>query len=269
MLSYAAVLLASSLALGAQEPAGQADFSKMQAFIGTWEASDIENNGQKLRAPISWQPILDGRFIDSRWLAIADGTKRTGHVTFAFLDKDNYKWAIQYDDGEESTAIFKRTQHAKDLWPERNSQTPDNLSEQLNDVAWWAGDCSLEGSDAFTGKTTVGQSTSGWVLDGKILLYDIASVDSDLQVSRYRAVVGVDPATGKTTGWEFESTGTVGKYTGSDKGQDIVGKATSPEAGVLEYKGRMTKTADGYEYSATGNLPHDKKTNYHGVWRKR
>jgi hypothetical protein len=89
--------------------------------------------------------------------------------------------------------------------------------------------------------------------------YDIASVDSDLKLTRYRAVMGIDPATGKTTGWEFESTGTVGKYTVSNKGQDVVGKATSPEAGLLEFRGKMKKVASGLEYEASGDLDGESK----------
>ena len=127
----------------------------------------------------------------------------------------------------------------------------------------------MEGSDAFTGKTVVGQSKCGWALNGNFLLDDVSTVDSDLVFTRYRAVIGVDPTTSKTTGWEFESTGAVGKYIVSDNGQEIVGKATSPEAGLLDYKGRMSKTADGFEYQAAGSLPDDKKTSYHGIWTKR
>ena len=71
------------------------------------------------------------------------------------------------------------------------------------------------------------------------------------------------------TGWEFDSTGCVGKYTVTDKGQDIKGEALSPEAGLLKYKGRHTDTEDGFEYRATGELPDGKKTDYHGIWTKK
>ena len=138
----------------------------------------------------------------------------------------------------------------------------------MNEVAWWAGRYRFEGSNAFTGKTLVGQSKFGWILGGQFLLYDTARVDSDLETDSYRAVIGVDPATGKTTGWEFSSTGTVGKYAVSNKGQDIVGKAMSPDAGLLEYKGKLTQNADGYGYAASGDLPGANKTTYSGVWKK-
>ncbi len=153
-------------------------------------------------------------------------------------------------------------------WPERQHNAPDGLTEQLKGVTWWTGDYAFNGSDAFTKKASAGFSTCGWVLDGNFLQYDIASVDSDLKSTRYRAVMGIDPATGRTTGWEFESTGTVGKYTISNEGQDIAGKAMSPEAGLLEFKGKMTKNADGLQYEASGDLPDGNKTTYSGVWKK-
>jgi hypothetical protein len=106
-------------------------------------------------------------------------------------------------------------------------------------------------------------------VNGNFLLYDIANVDSDLNVGQYRAVIGVDPLTKQVTGWEFDSTGAVGKYIVADKGQEIVGEATSPSAGLLKYKGRMTKTADGMEYRATGELPAGKTTSYYGIWKQR
>ena len=135
-------------------------------------------------------------------------------------------------DGENAEATFKRAGKTKgQKWPGLTFDTPQDASEQLKDIAWWAACCSFEGNDAFTGKTTVGQSTCGWTLNGKFLLYDIVSVEPDLTVGRYRAVIGVDPSTNKTTGWEFDSLGTVGKYVVSDKGQDIVGTALSPKAG--------------------------------------
>jgi hypothetical protein len=324
MLNYAAVLLVASVALGAEGRAKQDDFQKLRAFFGTWEARDIEAEGQEFRVPVSWQPALDGRFIEHRWSALDEagevvnegldmigrdpsdqkvkfwefdgegsfsrlvlakwegqksvwdlltvkenGTERKAVVTFELLDKKSYKWAVKYEDGEELDATFKRVRQKKDLWPQPQLEMPEGVSEQLKEIDWWTGDFTTEGCDAFTGKTFVGQSNCGWTLDGKFLLYDIASVDDDLVVSRYRAVIGMDPATNKTTGWEFESTGTVGKYTVSDKGQDIVGKAMSPDAGVLEYKGRLTQTATGLEYQATGKLPEEKEVGYFGVWRKK
>ena len=38
---------------------------------------------------------------------------------------------------------------------------------------------------------------------------------------------------------------------------------------ILDGQFIMTKTADGFEYRATGSLPDDKKTSYYGIWKKR
>lgn len=209
----------------------------------------------------------------SNWSTVmmnADGTTmKSEENSFELLNRKSYGWLLATEDGNRAEAVLKRVRPKKDLWPERKLDAPDGLSQQLKEVAWWAGNFTSEGSDAFTGKANVGQSACGWILDGNFLLDDVASIDSDLKFSRYRAVVGVDPATGKTTGWEFESTGTVGKYTVSDKGQEFAGKATSPDAGLLEFRGRLTRNADGFEYEATGNLPDGKKTSYQSVWKKR
>lgn len=322
MLNCATVLLATSLAVGANDSKQDA-FTEVQAFLGTWEATDIKHEGETLRVPISWQLILDGRFIESRWMSInetgevvargldiigedprdhkikfwevdseggvtqltlvtwedgksvwdiraveASGKKRSGQVKFAFIDENSYKWAIKYGDGEENNSVFKRVKHEKGLWPERQHEAPEALSDQLSDISWWTGDYTVDGTDAFTKKASAGISTCGWVLDGKFVQYDIASVDSDLKLTRYRAIMGIDPATGKTTGWEFESTGTVGKYTVSNEGQDIVGKALSPEAGLLEFKGKMKKVASGLEYEASGELDGESKTIYGSVLKR-
>jgi len=318
MLIYAAVLLLAPLVAGQVEKSTKPnDLAKLKAFMGNWEATDIT-------ATASWKPVLDGRFIEHRfmlsdspdepglWLLVmigqdpADqqvkfwafhsdgacslailsksegkdivlksegtdlaGSKRQATVTFVFPDKDSYKWTIRYADGENAESTFKRAGKTKgQKWPGLTVETPQDASEQLKDIAWWAARCSFEGNDAFTGKTTVGQSTCDWTLNGKFLLYDIVSVEPDLTVGRYRAVIGVDPSTNKTTGWEFDALGTVGKYTVSDKGQDIVGMALSPKAGNLEYKGRMTRTDTGMEYRATGKLPEGKETSIHGIWKK-
>jgi hypothetical protein len=173
------------------------------------------------------------------------------------------------EEGNRTEAVLKRVRPKKDLWPKPTWETPVGVSRQLEEIAWWAGNFTFSGTDAFTGDVNVGQTTCGWILDGKFLLYDNAVVDGDLGVSRYRAIVGIDPATGKTTGWEFDSTGTVGKYNVADKGQNIEGRATSPDAGLLEFKGRLTKNADGLEYEATGSLADGKKTSYQGVWKSR
>ena len=199
-----------------------------------------------------------------------DGTVLKSEAnSFELLDENRYAWMLAIVDGEKSEAVFKRVPEEKPLWPDRGLEAPEDLDEQLSDIAWWAGDFSMEGSDAFTRKTLVGHISSGWVLDGRFLQLDQASVDSDQEFHRYRAVLGIDPATGKTTGWEFDSSGAVGKFTVSEKGQNVLGQAASPEAGHLEFKGRMTKTPDGIEYRATGDLPGGKKTNYHSVLKKR
>ena len=325
MLTYAAVLLLAPVVAGQVEKSTKPnDLGKLKAFMGNWEATDIEIEGKQFRAAASWKPVLDGRFIEHRfmlsdspdepglWLLVmigqdpADqqvkfwgfhsdggisastlpetdgknivlksevtdsaGSKRQATVTFVFPDKDSYKWTIRYADGENAEATFKRAGKTKgQKWPGLTFDTPQDVSEQLKDMGWWAGNCTYEGGDAFTGKPIVGQSTCGWTLNGRFLLCDIVSVQPDLTVGRYRAVIGVDPSTNKTTGWEFESVGTVGKYIVSDKGQDIVGSALSPKAGKLEYKGRMTRTDNGFGYQATGKLPDGKETSYHGIWKK-
>jgi hypothetical protein len=199
-----------------------------------------------------------------------DGTTQKWEThSFELLNRRSYRWMFATEGGNRSEAVLERVRPKKDPWPEPTFDKPEGLSQQLEDIAWWTGSFTFSGTDAFTGGVNVGQTTCGWILDGKFLLYDNAAVDGDLEVSRYRAIVGIDPATGKTTGWEFDSTGTVGKYNVSSLGRDIAGKATSPDAGLLEFKGRMTKNADGLEYEATGSLPDGKKTSYQGVWKKR
>ena len=324
-MNCAAVLLLASLVLGQSErPDRNDDFRKLRGFLGTWEAKDIEMEGRKVDSYSSWKPILDGRFIELKWMftnvsdtssewglvilgtdpadgkvrgwgfdnrgglmamelngwegdksnwssefVAADGKKQKSVAnSFGLLDKNSHEWLLAFDDGQDK-AVFKRARQKADLWPEPQFDTPAGISEQLKDLDWWAGDSTIEGVDSFTGKTIVGQTKCGWVCDGKFLLEDTSTVDSDMVFGRYRAITGVDPATTKTTGWEFDSTGTVGRYTVSDKGQDIVGTATSSKAGRLDFKGRMTKTADGLEYRATGNLPEDKKVNYQMTYRKR
>ncbi len=199
----------------------------------------------------------------------AGGAKRSGRISLDLEDKDTYRWEIVYEDGKKGSGVFKRTKQKKAAWPQPTSKMPEGVDEPMKDLAWWAGACTTEGTDAFTGKTSVGQSRCGWTLGGKFLLYDLAFVESDLAAGRYRAIVGVDPSTNVPTGWEFDSAGTVGKYTVSDKGQDITGKAISPIAGVLDFKGRMAQTETGFEYRATGKLPTGKETSYYGVWKKR
>jgi hypothetical protein len=324
MLGYAAVLLAASVVLGAEGRAKQDDLQKLRVFRGNWEATDVEFEGQTLRVPVSWRPILEGRFIEHKYVGIdgrgnvtgwglvvigrdpaddklkcwgfdneggfmpmtltgwegdkctwdtmfveADGTERRATTSFELLDKNSYRWELSDEDGEKHEATFKRTRRKKDSWPQPRLEMPEGVSEQLKDLEGWTGDFIMEGRDAFTGKTSVGQTTCGWILDGKFMLYDNASINDDLSVERYRAIVGVDPATDKTTGWEFDSLGTVGKYTVSNKGHDIVGKAMSLEAGLLEYEGKMSQTEDGFEYHAAGKLPQDKEVSYFMVWKNK
>ena len=200
----------------------------------------------------------------------ADGTiQKSEGNTFEVLPDNRVGWMLAIAGGEKSEGVFKRTQQSKELWPERQLDATGVTNGLLKDMAWWAGNFTTRGSDAFTGKTAVGQSTCGWILGGHFLQYDIASVDGDLRFTRYRAIIGVDPTTGKPTGWEFDDTGTVGKYTVSDKGQHIAGRAMSPDAGLLEYSGTMSQSRDGFEYKATGSLPGGKKTSYFGSWTKR
>jgi hypothetical protein len=189
---------------------------------------------------------------------------------FEWVDENTYKRvAVLEQSGRVEQVLTRVTLQSDFSLPQPITEMPAGVSEPMKELAWWVGQCTTEGTDAFTGKLAVGQSRCGWVMNGNFLRYDITAVDSDMNVGQYRAVIGVDPLTKQVTGWEFDSTGAVGKYIVTDKGQEIVGEATSSTAGLLKYKGRMTKTADGMEYRATGELPAGKTTSYYGIWKKR
>lgn len=222
-----------------------------------------------------WGYTSDGeQFVNT--LSKHDGAKFTwvsddgdGAMTYDLSDEGSLHWALQKN-GQDSELTLKNVgAEASVSCPARTPALSGDADQQLKEIAWWAGDCTMEGSDAFTGKSFVGQTKCGWILDGQFLLYDNATVDDDLGVTRYRAVVGVDPATDEITGWEFDSTASVGKYTVTDSGQDIKGQALSPDVGLLKYKGRHTDTVDGFEYRAKGELPGGKKIDYHGIWKKK
>ena len=91
-----------------------------------------------------------------------------------------------------------------------SAQPATEAGDTLSAIASWAGDYLTEGITALGGKPFVGQAKSGWTLDGHFLLFDTVGVDSELVVSRYRAILGLDPATRKITGWEFDDSGFVG-----------------------------------------------------------
>lgn len=200
---------------------------------------------------------------------LSDGNSRTLDMDrFALVNENSYKRILPLEQGEVET-VFTRISPEGITWSEPSTEIPEGVSEPMKELAWWAGHCTMEGTDAFTGKLFVGQSKCRWAMNGNFLLYDVSTVDNDLKLGQYRALIGVDPLTNKVTGWEFESTGTVGKYIVTDTGQEIVGEATSPDAGLLKFKGRMTKTPDGIDYQATGELPNDQQTSYHGISKRR
>ena len=77
MLSYAPVLLAASLVVGQADQRSQDDdFKKLRAFTGTWEAKDVEAVGGVGDVLVSWKPILDGRFIEHRYVFKLGATTR-------------------------------------------------------------------------------------------------------------------------------------------------------------------------------------------------
>ena len=320
-----ATVVAVSLAVGQADQRSQDDdFKKLRAFTGTWEAKDVEAVGGVGDVVVSWKPMLNGKFIEQRYvfkgqgvepllhgvivigrdpaddvvrswwfdskggvatsvLTSWDGNKSNWSTTFlntdgtqeksdenylTVRDKDSYVWVLAITGGDKTGAVFNRVRPKKSEWPDPQYDTPIGLAGPLKDMAWWAGKYAANSVNAFTEKPTTGYSNCGWILNGKFLQFDSASLDSDLDLMRYRALIGVDPATGKLTGWEFNSAGTVGKYTVSNEGQDIVGKALSPDAGLLEYKGKMTKTEDGLKYEASGDLDGESKTIYGGILKR-
>lgn len=197
-----------------------------------------------------------------------DRSARKGTVCFEFSDRESYKWSAVWDDGQKREATIRRTPPKKDLWPEWRLETPQGASDLMKEVGWWAAITTSTGNDPFSGQNGVGKCRCLWALGGKLLVSDGVSVRDDLKVASYRAIIGVDPVTNKVTGWEFDGAGTVGKYVVSKQGQDVQGKAVSPDAGVLEYQGRMKQMPDGIDYLATGKLPDGKTVNYHWVWTK-
>ncbi|MHC4405002.1 MAG: hypothetical protein ACYTG0_35595 [Planctomycetota bacterium] len=200
---------------------------------------------------------------------LSDGTKRKATITFGFPGKNSYTWAISYENGEENQGTFQRARRKKDAWPRPQVGMPDGVGKQLREMEWWAGDSILEGSDPL-GNSFVGQSKCQWALDGKFLLYESASVDADLETSRYRAVVGVDPSTNQVTGWEFESIGFVGKYVVSDKGHDVKGSGSYSDGMVIKFAGRLEEPGENaFEYRATAKSSAGTEVRYHGKWKKK
>lgn len=188
---------------------------------------------------------------------------------FEVLEKDSYRWMLDSPINGKSEAVFNRVKPKKMKFPEQVFEATGDQPQALQDLAWLVGHFEYKGVDAFTEIPNLGFVKSGYTLNERFLQYDAVSVDAELEVSLYRAVLGIDPTTGKTTGWEFESSGTVGKYVMTDKGHLLKGQATSPNMGKLEYEGKITDTEDGFSYSATGDDVEENKTIFSGVWKRR
>jgi hypothetical protein len=198
----------------------------------------------------------------------ADGTTQKSEGNrFEVLDKNSYGWMLAIAGGDTSEAVFRRVRPKKMQWPTAEDEPGEEVAEQLRNIAWLAGDFEYHGTEGTTGKPSVGYATCGWVLDGKYLLYDSASLDNELQLNRYRAIIGVDPATGKTVGREFGSRGLVGKYNISNDGQDLAGEAVSPDDGEFKYEGKLTKTDSGLKYSSTV-VAGEEEITHEGVWKR-
>lgn len=88
MLTHAVVLLVASLASGQAEARRPVDdFAKLRGFLGTWEAKGVEIQGRKTDSPVSWKPILDGQFIELKWMFI-DVAKNTSEWGLVILGRD-------------------------------------------------------------------------------------------------------------------------------------------------------------------------------------
>ncbi len=198
----------------------------------------------------------------------ADGTTQKSDANrFEVIDKNSYGWMLAIAGGDTSEAVFNRVRPKKMQWPTSDDESGGEAAEQLAKHSWLAGNFEYNGTEGTTGKPSVGYATCGWVLDGKYLLYDSASLDNELQLNRYRAIIGVDPATGKTVGREFGSSGLVGKYNISDDGQDLAGKAVSSDKGEFKYKGKLMKTDSGVKYSSTV-VAGEEEITHTGVWKR-
>ena len=125
---------------------------------------------------------------------------------------------------------------------------PEGVSDPLKDLAWWVGEFAFSGTHATSQLAFNGRSNCRWILDGRCLLYQTATVDEELVPSSYRAIIGVEPGSGKVIGWEFDAAGSIGKYLVTDKGQGIDGRGFIPDVGEFDYKGRISKTDDGLIY---------------------
>ena len=74
MLYFAAALLIVSTILGQIEATRlPQDLRQHAAFIGNWEAKDVVIEGETCRAPVSWRYVLDGKFIEHRYVVINAG----------------------------------------------------------------------------------------------------------------------------------------------------------------------------------------------------
>jgi len=316
MLTNTVLLLATLIGGQTKEANDCCCLSKLEVFMGGWEAKEIEIEGKKCTVTGAWRPSLDGKFIEHRWaatdpegnrvtsglamigqdpskekiqmwgfagngdpfvntLAKRDGAKFSwtsnkdqSSIDYEVIGEDAFRWSFQKD-GQVGSISFKRLGTKETVsCPKPTAELPANADQKLKEIAWWVGDFTMTGTDASAGKPMAGRSRCGWTLDGRFLLYDNTTVDTHLAVGRYRAVIGLDPATGKVTGWEFDSRGGVGKYTVSNKGQDIEGKSVSPDAGVFKYTGTITPTENGLDYQAKGELATGEIRPYHWVWTK-
>jgi hypothetical protein len=322
MLNYAAIVLTASMVLGAEDRGKQADLKVLRPLLGTWEVPEFKFEGETHHVQVAWKPILDGRFIESRWVSVnkdtdelviagldiigldpadgklkfwefdvkggfaqlvlaegdakastwtfssveADGKKRTGKTTFEPIDRNSYNWSLTYDDGESHKAVFQRTRRKSSSWPELTFKMPEDVSDPLKELAWWVGEFAFSGTHATSGLAFNGRSNCRWILDGKYLLYQTASVDEELVPTSYRAIIGVDPETGKATGREFNAVGSIGQYVVTDKGQDIDGLGFIPNVGEFDYKGRITKSDDGLIYRSRGKHSDGKEVLYSFQW---
>nr|MBC8870279.1 hypothetical protein [Planctomycetota bacterium] len=143
------------------------------------------------------------------------------------------------------------------------------LCDELKEIEWWAGDFIVEGKSPL-GEVVVGQTSCQPVLGGGFMCYRAASINSDLEVRAYRSITGVDPATGKMTGREFDSDGYVGAFVVSEKGAKFKGSGTYADGKSLEYEGTLAQGEGGtIDYSSKARMSTGEEVDYHAHWRPR
>jgi hypothetical protein len=142
------------------------------------------------------------------------------------------------------------------------AQLPASLStlKNLTGMKW------IEGQLA-RGQQAVGTGVGQWILDGKFFLYTGSFTCDDQSVVSHLLVAGTDPDTGKATGWEFGSDGSVGKFVMADDGYSLTGREVEADGSIFEFSGSFVMEGDAWKYTATGKTEANLSMPYQWQWR--